>query len=174
MLQFLLPVALLLSSVSSAPTSDTQGTANTAMSPAAVPNLCKPPNPDGANTYIYYDMNSHCQQTGNCKEACVSFIQSTACARDFDAVDTTYVQLATYDQIKKDGQWETSRRGPWLASFSLFTTAFPNRQAGNTFDTALTRYMNAGYPLPLNIYFNEIPVGSNQVFGMEARRDNCQ
>lgn len=162
MLPFIGPLALLLSGMPIVKAADT-------------PDICIPASRnDQKNNYRYYDMTDMCKKTGHCKEACVIFIQSTACARAFDKFDNTEVQSGLAEQVGKDGALTSSRREKWYFSFDGFTTAIPNQPVRAEFFTALSDYMNSGYPLPLNIYFYERPVGSDQKFGIDAVRDNCQ
>lgn len=122
----------------------------------AEPLYCTPPSKvDQDNNRVNIDKSNSCASSGDCVNACGTFIQSTACTGStFDAGQVTDLQIALYDQMAKDGQFEYSTSGAWTVSFYLGTTAVPNRNVANELDAALSDFSNKGDDafLPQDIY----------------------
>jgi hypothetical protein len=127
-----------------------------------VPDICQPPDRnDEDNAYVYIDMSESCKSSGNCYEACVTFIRSAPppCAGPYDDLTATDLQFGINEQDKKDGQLETTTSGPWTFSFALLlTTAIPNQEVRQEYMTAIMNYLNDGYGdiTPATIYFQDI------------------
>ncbi|KAF2657425.1 hypothetical protein K491DRAFT_756850 [Lophiostoma macrostomum CBS 122681] len=118
-------------------------------------------------------MSDACKASGDCDEACVTFIQSAPppCGGDYDDVELTDLQIGIGQQITKDGLFESFTSGHWHFSFVLgLTTAIPNRAVKGEYLTALSQYLNDGFGdiLPATIYFTETEKADGQKFFIQA------
>ncbi|ETS74352.1 hypothetical protein PFICI_14218 [Pestalotiopsis fici W106-1] len=124
-----------------------------------VPSYCVPPfKTDADQNYVYVDNTGMCEETGDCKNACVTFIRSTACSgTGYDDQQITKIQKGIYEQIAKDGFTESTIVDNWTFTFVGGTTAFPNQAVRAEFNAGTTVFKNDGNTfLPSNIYFTSV------------------
>ncbi|KAI4208379.1 MAG: hypothetical protein LQ349_009742 [Xanthoria aureola] len=71
-------------------------------------------------------------------DSCFGFDNGGAitCGGPYKPDEIANIKDAVREQATKDGQWKSTKKGDWIASFNLFTTAFEDRDT-SAFDKTL-------------------------------------
>ncbi|KAJ6444921.1 hypothetical protein O9K51_03323 [Purpureocillium lavendulum] len=98
------------------------------------------------DAFTYYQVSDQCSDAGIADYCCVTFMKPTSplsCLPgtvSFTATARDTLAGVVDEQVKKDGQHETSTRGTFVASFPSGVTAVHNRAVAAVWDVAMDKF----------------------------------